>query len=130
MLVVDDDEAISKLLGMIVKRAVPSCTVAVARGGEEALERIREQAPGLMLLDLHMPKMSGVELCMYLRGAPHLAERCTIVPVSAGAQEPDIQLLHQLGITQFVSKGARLSERLTPILNEAYEKHVEAAKTR
>ena len=130
VLVVDDDEAILKLLAMIVKRALPTCTLATARGGEEALNRIRTQSPGLMLLDLHMPKMSGVELCMYLRGAPHLAERCTIVPVSAGAQEPDLQLLHQLGITQFVSKGSRLSERLTPILREAYEKHLEAWKAR
>jgi eukaryotic-like serine/threonine-protein kinase len=130
VLVVDDDAAIRKLLSMIVKRALPAATIDLAKDANEALERLRAHAPDLMLLDLHMPKMSGVELCMYLRGAPHLAERCTIVPVSAGAQEPDLQLLHMLGITHFVAKGARLADRLGPIMRDVYESHRQAANGR
>ena len=80
---------------------------------------LRTRAPDLMLLDLHMPKMNGVEVCMHVRGE-RLADDMKIVAVSAGAQEHDLQLLHQLGIFRFIQKGAELKKNLHEVLKALF----------
>ncbi len=127
-LVVDDDAALGKLLGMYVTRAVPDTQVIVVDDAERALVALRERPPDVMLVDLHMPRMNGIELCMMLRGM-HLADQCTIVAVSAGAREADIDLLRQLGITRFVPKGADLGALLGPQIKELHQAWQKTART-
>lgn len=115
VLLVEDDPDLKKILTFYVKQALGDVTVRHAEDGEAAVAALRERAPDLMLLDLHMPKMNGIEVCMHVRGE-RLAENTTIVAVSAGAQEHDLQLLHQLGIHHFVPKGAELKQRITDVL--------------
>ena len=117
VLVVDDDPQIAKVLSFYVKKAAPDADIRVASDGDSALELVRQRAPDVMLLDLQMPRMNGIEVCMYLRGV-HLADHCTIVSVSAGAQEHDLQLLSQLGISHFVSKGPGLAEKIGGVVAE------------
>ncbi len=116
ILIVDDDDDIAKLERFYVQRALGNgVEVRVARDGEEAISALGSFEPDVMLLDLHMPKLNGIEVAMYMRGS-HLAERCTIVLVSAGAQEHDRQLLHQLGIRHFLVKGGELGKKLAELL--------------
>ena len=128
VLVVDDDAALAKLVGMYAQRAVPEATVTVVVAAEEALLAVRERPPDAILLDLQMPRMNGIELCMMLRGT-HLADNCTIIAVSAGARDADIDLLRQLGITRFVPKGAELSARITPLLRELHDGWLRSSAT-
>jgi CheY-like chemotaxis protein len=120
VLVVDDDNALAKLVGMYVTRAVPDAQVAAVGDAERALASVRERPPDVMFMDLHMPRMNGIELCMMLRGM-HLADQCTIVAVSAGASHADIDLLRQLGITRFVPKGADMGALLTTQVKELHQ---------
>jgi serine/threonine-protein kinase len=120
VLVVDDDPALAKLIGLYARRAVPDATVVSVEDAEKALVAVRERPPDVMLLDLHMPRMNGIELCMMLRGG-HLADQCTIIAVSAGARDADIDLLRQLGITRFVPKGGDLGSRITPAIKEIHD---------
>jgi CheY-like chemotaxis protein len=117
VLVVDDDREIAKLLGHWVRKGAPDADVRVFHDAESAIAAMHKQPPNVLLLDLHMPKMNGIEVCMYLRGTA-LAERCTIVAVSAGAQEGDLAVLQQLGMTHFVQKDADLSKRITELTKE------------
>ncbi|HEY2509340.1 MAG TPA: protein kinase [Polyangiaceae bacterium] len=119
VLVVDDDQALAKLLSMYTLRAVPEALVTIVGDADAALSAVRDRAPDVMLVDLHMPRINGIELCMMLRGM-RLADHCTIVAVSAGAREGDIELLRQLGITRFVPKGSELSSRLNAEMKELY----------
>lgn len=119
VLLVEDDEDLKKVMGFYVKQALGNITLRHAADGEQAVKALRERAPDLMLLDLHMPKMNGVEVCMHVRGE-RLAENTTIVAVSAGAQDHDLQLLHQLGIHHFVQKGADLRVRLATELRTIF----------
>jgi hypothetical protein len=64
-----------------------------------------------------MPGVNGLEVGMFLRGGT-LADRCTTIAVSAGAQPADLELLHQLGIRHFVAKDRTLKEELAAILRE------------
>jgi serine/threonine protein kinase len=117
VLIVDDDVDLAKILTFYVRQIVGPTEVRVAHDGEEALRQVQEREPDVMLLDLHMPRMNGVEVCMRLKGEG-LAQSCSIVSVSAGAHEHDVQLLHQLGIHHFVEKGSNLRERLRAVFAE------------
>ena len=117
VLIVDDDRDLARILTFYVRQIMGPVDVRVAHDGEEALKAVQEAEPDVMLLDLHMPRMNGVELCMQLKGEG-LAEGSSIISVSAGAAEHDVQLLHQLGIHHFVEKGSNLRERLRVVLVE------------
>jgi DNA-binding NtrC family response regulator len=64
-LVVDDDAASRRLLE--VRLRALGCRVAAAADGQEALLEIRQQTPALILLDLQMPRMGGMELLRKLK---------------------------------------------------------------
>lgn len=117
ILIVDDDRDLARILTFYVRQIMGEVDVRVAHDGEEALAAVQESEPDVMLLDLHMPRMNGVELCMQLKGEG-LAEGSSIISVSAGAAQHDVQLLHQLGIHHFVEKGSNLRERLRTVLAE------------
>lgn len=117
VLIVDDDVDLAKIMTFYVRQIVGNVDIRVAYDGEEALRAVRDQEPDVMLLDLHMPRMNGVEVCMQLRG-DGLAQSCSVISVSAGAQEHDVQLLHQLDIHHFLEKGSNLRERLRTAFGE------------
>ena len=127
VLIVDDDVDLAKILSFYVRQIVPGAEIRVAHDGEAALKEVQLSEPDVMLLDLHMPRMNGVEVCMQLRGEG-LAEACSIVSVSAGAQEHDVQLLHQLGIHHFLEKGSNLRGRLRTVFAEVCGDQVLAAE--
>lgn len=120
VLIVEDDDDIAKILTFYVKQiAGKETSVRRAHDGEEAVARLREKPPDMMLLDLHMPKLNGIEVCMQLRGE-RLAPACKIVSVSAGAQPHDLQLLHQLGMHHFIQKGGELKASLERVMHELF----------
>lgn len=57
ILVVDDDPDILDAIGAVLERH--SCQVVTARDGEEGLQKLKEERPDLMILDLLMPRMDG-----------------------------------------------------------------------
>ena len=65
VLVVDDDDVLRELLRRILEK--DGYTVVEARNGKEALARLNELTPGIILLDLMMPEMDGFELVEELR---------------------------------------------------------------
>lgn len=68
ILVVDDDNAVRGVMQLILKRA--GYDVVVAGNGLEALEEMRARAADLILLDIEMPGMNGLEFCEKLRADP------------------------------------------------------------
>ena len=75
ILLVDDDEAVRKVLSFPLER--DGYTVIQAADGEEALRRFGEQPVDLVVLDVMLPKLDGLEVCKQLRahelGADHHA---------------------------------------------------------
>ena len=64
VLVVDDEPLVADTLGLIFRRRGFDCQVAYS--GAEAIERVRSFTPSLLLLDLNMPGMSGLEVARSL----------------------------------------------------------------
>ena len=115
LLIVDADAAQRRLLADTAKRVMPGAVIRTAESGEAALAALRDEAPDIMLLDIRLPKMSGVELCMCMLGEG-LAPDCTTVSVTAASGIEDDKLLRQLGIRHFVAKSSRLDADLRRVL--------------
>jgi serine/threonine-protein kinase len=115
--IVDDDAHSTRLLSLYVRSTLPQAQIRTARDGEAGLSLVRESIPDLLLLDLQMPGMNGLELAMYLRST-HQFDGCRIVALSGRAGEHDLRLLRELGITEFIPKSAQTKEQLTVILQD------------
>jgi len=72
VLVVDDERHIARFLEFVLKKA--GYLVAVAHDGDEALLKAHEFEPDAILLDLVMPKLSGLEVLRQLRADPRFAQ--------------------------------------------------------
>jgi len=103
VIIADDDAHMRLLLEACVENVAPNAEIRVASDGAIALDQFLSEPPHLMLVDLRMPGMNGMELCMHVRGT-NLADETTIVAVSAHATGQDRELLEQLGVVDFVSK--------------------------
>lgn len=85
VLVVDDNDAKRYVLARwLIRRGYE---VVEASSGQGALDAVHEHLPELVVLDVHLPDMSGIEVCRRLRAAPATAE-LSVVHVSAVAVEP------------------------------------------
>ena len=87
ILIVDDDPNILISLEYLMKRE--GFEVHLARDGEEALATIAAQRPALVLLDVMMPKKSGLEVCQALRADEALKDT-RVLMLSAKARDTDI----------------------------------------
>jgi CheY-like chemotaxis protein/tRNA A-37 threonylcarbamoyl transferase component Bud32 len=111
VLVVEDDDAIARLIELRIKKGTPTARVERSPDALDAMKRLATWTPDVLVLDLHMPRMSGVELAMHLQGTP-VFDRCVTIAVSAGASATDLALLRQLGISRYVEKGKGFSEAI------------------
>jgi serine/threonine-protein kinase len=102
VLIVDDDEDMRHLMRTLVQEEVPDAEIRTAGDGEDALRQFQKQPPNVMLLDLALPGMNGLEVCMYLRGTT-IADATSIVVVSAYADE-NRRELERLGIADVLAK--------------------------
>jgi two-component system, chemotaxis family, chemotaxis protein CheY len=99
VLIVDDDALIRRMLHEALSD-VP-CTVGEASGGREALRLVATQAPDIVILDLLLPDISGLELLK------HVKENCPLARVfviSALDSEPLAQQAAADGAHGFLSK--------------------------
>jgi DNA-binding response OmpR family regulator len=77
--------------------------VATAADGEEALRLARSEPPGLMLLDLIMPKMQGFDVLQALKSSPETAGIPVIVLSNLG-QDSDVALARERGALDYFVK--------------------------
>ncbi len=103
ILVVDDEPALLRLMEFLLKRQ--GYNLVTATNGEEALLKLREHRPDLMVLDIMMPKMDGYEVTERLRADPDTSLAATpILMLSAKAQDEDIVRGLRAGSEAYVTK--------------------------
>jgi len=101
VLVVDDDPVILKLLE--VNFEMEGFTVLVAHDGEEGIEVARSNQPDVIVSDIMMPKKSGLELVVALKGDSSTSE-IPIILLSAKAQNADVRSGLEAGADDYVTK--------------------------
>ena len=101
VLVVDDDPVILKLLE--VNFEMEGFTVLVARDGQEGIDVATRDQPDLVVSDIMMPKKSGLELVIALKGDASTRD-IPIILLSAKAQNADVRSGLEAGADDYVTK--------------------------
>lgn len=104
VLVVEDEASYSEALAVGLERE--GFRVSIARDGLEALELFDEVSPDLVLLDVMLPRMSGLDVCRVLRGRSQVP----IIMVTAKGAEIDTVVGLEVGADDYVTKPYRLRE--------------------
>ena len=104
ILIVDDSKIVRKVIGKALRVAhIPESTVFEAENGAVGLEVARSQPIDLILADINMPVMGGIEMIEQLRKDSKLASIPVIVVSTEGSQ-PRRAELQKLGVDYFIRK--------------------------
>jgi DNA-binding response OmpR family regulator len=126
ILLVDDEDSIQKLLAYPLERE--GFRVLQARDGEEALERFRTEHVDLVVLDVMLPKLDGLEVCKRLRAESEVP----IIMLTARDDELDKVLGLELGADDYITKPFSIHEfrsRVRALLRRAAVPRREASGT-
>ena len=124
VLIVDDSEQNIKVLKSILEKS--NYRVAVARSGHEALESVAAEAPDLVLLDIVMPNMDGVETCRRLKEFDEMAD-IPVIFITAVSETSEKIRAFEAGGVDYIDRPFVREEVLARInvhvrLNDAMEK--------
>ncbi len=126
ILLAEDDPNDVLLIQRAFQRTQVANPLQVVRDGEEALaylsghgpfaDRERYPLPVLMLMDLKMPRKSGLELLEWVRQQPGL-KRLPIIVLTSSNQSPDINRAYELGANSYLVKPAGFDSLLELVKN-------------
>ena len=124
VLIVDDEPNIREVVGLYLRR--DGHDVVSAADGEEALEVFRESAPDLVVLDLMLPKLSGLEVCRRMQAE----RRVPLIMLTARGEEEERIVGLSLGADDYVVKPfspRELAARVTAVLRRTGDSPAESA---
>jgi two-component system, chemotaxis family, chemotaxis protein CheY len=119
VLIVDDSAAIRKILQRVLRQTdIAVGTVYEAADGAEALETLRKQKVGLVLSDINMPNMDGLEFLTHLRAEPAW-QKLPVVMVSTEGTHAKVLEAVERGASGYVRKpftADQIKEKLIGLL--------------
>jgi len=125
VLLVEDEDSFVDALTVGLSRE--GFNVAVARDGAEAIDSFEAEEPDLILLDMMLPKMSGLDVCRQIRTTSDVP----IIMVTAKGEEIDTVVALEVGADDYITKPYRLRElvaRMRAVMRRTpNETHAEAA---
>jgi two-component system chemotaxis response regulator CheY len=117
--IVDDDDEMSHAVRLMLE--LLDCTVETHRDARSAARRLLTgERPDLMVLDINMPEVSGIDLLEFLRMRPDL-KHIPVVMLSSETTDVQVDEAMQLGADAFVFKPVTIEE-----LEEAIERAIAA----
>ncbi len=129
ILIIDDDLQGLKLVGLMLQRR--GYTIVVARGGVQGLTKAESDAPDLIILDIMMPDLDGLEVCRRLRSHP-ATSHIPIIMFTAKAQVGDKVDGFQAGADDYLTKPIHpndLAARVEAVLQRHTQPRVTAPPT-
>ncbi len=123
IIIVEDDEFLQKIL--TTKFVKEGFNVRAASDGEAALQKLGEDKPDLMLLDLILPKMTGFDVLTEIRMNPRTKDTPVIILSNLG-QEEDIRRAKELGALDFLVKADTSVNDVVRKVKELYAKSLGA----
>ena len=112
ILIVDDEKDIVKMLDYNLKKE--GCKTFFAYDGEKALDTAEKEHPGLILLDLMLPGIDGLEVCRALKKSPKTCG-IPIIMITAKSQEIDKVVGLELGADDYIVKPFSVKELLARV---------------
>ena len=123
VLIVDDNAQNVELLQAFLESLPVKIMTAV--DGVDALEKVKEHIPDLILLDIMMPRMSGFQVCKRLKSDPATKD-IQILMVTALNELGDIEQASECGTDDFVSKPVNKFELLTRVKSLLRVRHLKS----
>ena len=111
-MVVDDSLTVRKVTGDLLRSK--GFGVILAKDGVDALEKLQNEMPEIMLVDLEMPRMNGFELVEHLRNTPKFAH-LPIVMITSRTAEKHQEVARKLGVNAYLGKPYQETELLDQI---------------
>jgi two-component system OmpR family response regulator len=102
VLVAEDDPDIQIILKMILTR-LGKCNVTVTDQGDQVVPLVKTCKPGLILLDVMLPEMSGTEICKLLKSTPETAS-IPVIFLTARSMPVEAQLALEIGALGYLAK--------------------------
>jgi two-component system phosphate regulon response regulator PhoB len=112
ILVVEDEEALATLLEYNLGRE--KFDVSLASDGEEALLKVEENTPDIIILDWMLPKISGIEVCRRLRSKPE-TRNIPIIMLTARSEEVDRVRGLETGADDYLTKPFSTNELIARV---------------
>ena len=119
ILIAEDDSDLRLLVSLKLESS--GHEVVSVEDGSAAANSCRELRPDLVILDLMMPGMSGLEVCRYIRSDPEL-KATPVILLTARAQASDIEAGKAAGVDEYLTKPfspRELAVRVASLLGEA-----------
>ena len=123
VLVVDDNPQNVELLQAFLESLPVKIVSAI--DGIDALRKVEEHNPDLILLDIMMPQMSGFQVCRRLKGDPKTRD-IQVLMVTALNELGDIEQANECGTDDFVSKPVNKIELLTRVKSLLRVRHLKS----
>ncbi|RDJ00218.1 hybrid sensor histidine kinase/response regulator [Dyella solisilvae] len=117
VMVVDDSITMRKVTSRVLERH--EYEVTTAKDGVDAIEKLHERVPDLMLLDIEMPRMDGYELATHMKADPRLRE-VPIIMITSRTGDKHRQRAFDIGVDRYLGKPYQEAELLVQI-NEVLE---------
>lgn len=99
VLLVDDEPGLLKLFSSLIDRL--QCRQLAALSGDEAIELLEQHTPDLLILDLAMPVVSGIDVLRHVRRVPRLSAMKVIILTARPNLVPEVE---ELGIDFWIAK--------------------------
>ena len=128
ILIVDDEEDLRELVSYNLRKE--GYEVMTAESGSECLKIARDAMPDLIVLDLMMPNIDGLECCRIIRGDAKI-QHIPIIMLTAKSEETDIVVGLELGADDYVTKPFSpkiLAVRIKSVLRRGREKADDTVK--
>lgn len=132
ILVVEDEKDVRELLAENLRRE--GYQVGTARSGRDALSAVRRKRPDLVLLDLMLPDLDGIEVCKQLKYNAE-TRKIPVVILTAKVEESDVVLGLGVGAEDYIEKPFRMREliarvktalrRMNPLVAEKEERRAQ-----
>lgn len=119
VLIIEDEEALLIMLAEKLRRE--GYEVSTAKDGEEGLAELKKEKLDLVLLDIVMPKMGGLEVLEIMHGDEQLS-KIPVIIISNSGQPVEIQKAEELGAKDYLVKAEFEPQEVVDKVNKLLEK--------
>jgi CheY-like chemotaxis protein len=109
-----DDSTTALLMEQMILKNRDDIELIVARDGQEAVEKTLAELPDLIVMDVVMPRMTGIEACRQIRLEDH-TRRIPIILVTTRGEPENVEIGYASGCNDYVTKPINGSELITKI---------------
>jgi CheY-like chemotaxis protein len=117
ILLVEDNEFNRMVAEDTIKEAIPTAKITMAFNGQEAVEKVSTNDYDIVLMDIQMPVMDGVEATKAIRNLPPSKNGVNIIAMTANVLQEDIQRYLEAGMNAHIAKPFQKEELLAKMSN-------------